>query len=228
MREKILIVDDEEGMVHFIRDALCAEGYSVMTASGGEQAITLARQQPDLIILDVMMPDKDGFEVCRTIRDVVSCPILFLSALQNEPDRIKGLALGGDDYIVKPFSIRELKMRIAAHLRREQRAGTPGKKAVLRYGQLAIDIKGREVYFKETMISFTRTEFDIMELLALHPGIVFSRDQIYEKVWGYDAEGDSAGVAEHVKKIRAKLTGVCDHEYISTVWGVGYKWERAR
>lgn len=229
MSEKILIVDDEPGMVSFIRDGLICEGYDVMIAEDGEQAIRFAMQQPDLIILDIMMPGKNGYEVCQAIRDVVACPIVFLSALQSETDRIRGLALGGDDYVIKPFSMRELKMRIKAHLRREKRSLNADKRSFLKFGNLSIDLKGHEVYYKDKEISFTRREFDIIEFLALHSGMIFSKDQIYERVWGYDAAGDSASVAEHVKKIRSKL-GEFDPEveYISTVWGVGYKWERKK
>lgn len=229
MHEKILIVDDEVGMVNFIRDALVAEGYEVITACDGEQAIRYAGQHPDLILLDIMMPGKDGFEVCRSIRDMVACPVIFLSALQSETDKVKGFAFGGDDYIIKPFSMRELKMRIIAHLRREKRVAALENKVLLRWGGLSINIKSREAFSKEQEIFFTKKEFDIIELLILHPGIVFSKEQIYEKVWGFEAEGDSAGVAEHIKKIRAKLYEADhDHEYISTVWGVGYKWERIK
>jgi DNA-binding response OmpR family regulator len=229
MYEKILIVDDEADIVSFIKDALINEGYQVLTTFNGEEAIAFAKQQPDLIILDIMMPGKDGFEVCQTIRDIVACPILFLSALQSETNRDKGLAIGGDDYITKPFSLKELKARIQAHLRREKRATALNNRVLLRYQNLAIDLKGREVYFKDKPIVFTKREFDIIEFLALHPGITFSKEQIYEKVWGYDAMGDSAAIAEHIKKIRGKLKEI-DHdtEYISTIWGVGYKWERLK
>jgi DNA-binding response OmpR family regulator len=229
MYEKILIADDEEGIVSFIRDALYSEEYEVWAAYDGEQAINYAGKQPDLIILDIMMPGIDGFEVCKAIRDRVACPIIFLSARQNETDKIKGLALGGDDYLIKPFSLRELKMRIKAHLRREQRAASTDRKAYIRYGNVSIDLKGHEVYYKETLLSFTPHEFDIIELLALHPGQVFSKEQIYEQVWGYDAAGDSAGVAEHVKNIRNKFSKLNpETELISTVWGVGYRWERQK
>lgn len=229
MHEKILIVDDEEGMVSFIRDALVSEGYEVNAAYDGEEAVRCAMKHPDLIILDIMLPGKDGFEVCQQIRDVVSCPILFLSAMQGEMDRIKGLAVGGDDYIVKPFSLRELKMRVQAHLRREKRVQAIHQRSYLRYGGLSIDLQGHAACYKDIPIYFTPREFDIVEMLALHPGLVFSKDQIYEKIWGYDSEGDSAGVAEHVKKIRAKLNEFdADHEYIVTVWGVGYKWQRIK
>lgn len=229
MVEKVLIVDDEEAIVSMIKDALTGDGYDVISAANGEQAINQAKHRPDLIILDVMMPGPDGFEVCQTIRNVVACPILFLSARQSEADRIKGLAIGGDDYITKPFSLKELKMRVAAHLRREKRATSLSNRTLLRFRDLAIDLKGHEIFYCDQPIVFTRREFEIIELLALHPGVIFSKDQIYEKVWGYDAEGDSASVAEHIKKIRFKL-GESDPEtnYISTVWGVGYKWERVK
>lgn len=229
MHEKILIADDEDGILNFIKDALMNDGYEVLTAGDGEQAIRYAMKQPDLIILDIMMPGKDGYEVCQAIRDTVSCPIIFLSARQSEVDRIKGLAIGGDDYITKPFSIKELKIRIQAHLRREKRAIALNNRSFLRYRDLAIDIKGHEVFLENRAIPFTKREFEIVELLALHPGITFSKEQIYEKVWGFDALGDSAGVAEHIKRIRAKLSDADPGtEYIATVWGVGYKWERIR
>lgn len=229
MYEKILIADDEEGIVSFIKDALYSEGYEVWVAYDGEQAIKSAMRQPDLIILDIMMPGKDGFEVCKAIRNIITGPIIFLSARQNEADKIKGLALGGDDYLIKPFSLRELKMRINAHLRREKRAASIDKRAYIRYGDISIDLKGHELYFKDNQISFTPREFDIIELLALHPGQVFSKEQIYDKIWGFDATGDSAGVAEHIKKIRSKFDKAdAKEEFISTVWGVGYRWERPK
>lgn len=229
MYEKILIADDEQEMVAFIKDALVNDGYEVLTAYDGEQAIAQALRPPDLIVLDIMMPGKDGYEVCQAIREAVTCPIVFLSARQTENDRIKGLAIGGDDYITKPFSLKELKMRIQAHLRREKRAVSLNNRALLRYRDVAIDLKGHEVFFKGQSIAFTKREFEIIEFLALHPGMIFSKDQIYEKVWGYDAMGDSAGVAEHVKKIRFKLSEADPQsEYIATVWGVGYKWERLK
>ncbi len=229
MNERILIVDDEEDMVSFMRDALVLDGYEVLTAYNGEQAVQYAKSQPDIILLDIMMPGLNGYEVCQNIRDKVVCPIIFLSALREEVDRIKGLAMGGDDYLTKPFSMKELRVRIQAHLRREKRAVSLSNRTLLRYGRIAIDLKGHEVYLDSEHIAFTKREFDIIELLAMNPGIVFTKDHIYERVWGYDAEGDSAGVAEHIKKIRAKLSK-CDPkiEYISTVWGVGYKWERIK
>ncbi|HEX2946710.1 MAG TPA: response regulator transcription factor [Clostridia bacterium] len=224
---KILIADDEREIVNFIRDALVKEGYEVMEAYDGEAAVKLASRDPDLILLDVMMPGKDGCEVCREIRDRVACPIIFLSALQSESDKIRGLAMGGDDYLTKPFSMKELKVRVEAHLRRERRALSTSSRKLLRFGDLAIDLKGHEVHFRDAAVNLTKKEFEILELLSLHPGMVFSREQIYERIWGFDAVGDSAGVSEHIKKIRSKLNeNDPGAEYITTVWGVGYKWDR--
>ncbi|OXL82996.1 DNA-binding response regulator [Paenibacillus sp. SSG-1] len=229
MSDKILIVDDEAEIAALLEQALTMEGYEVMTAADGREALERIHDRPDLIILDVMMPHINGFELCQMIREEVGCPILFVSARQAEADRIQGLSIGGDDYITKPFSIRELKARVAAHLRgRRRAAGQQAERSTLRYGLLHIDLKGRSVAYKQTEIPLTAKEFDIIELLALHPGQVFSKEQIYDKVWGLEAMGDASTVTEHVKKIRAKLTGTDpDTPYITTVWGVGYKWEKS-
>lgn len=226
MQEKILIVDDEPEIVEFIQDALTDEGYEVITASNGDQVFEQLGAKPDLIILDVMMPGLDGWEVCRAIRGLVTCPILFLSARQSEEDRIKGLMVGGDDYMLKPFSIKEMKARIRAHLRREQRNGMgQSSRSIIHYGELTLDAGSYQLFIRNRQVPLTVREFEIVQFLLMHPHQVFTREQIYEKVWGFDAEGDSSTVTEHVKKIRAKFTEVApDQSYISTVWGVGYKW----
>ncbi len=227
---KILIIDDEKEIADLLKDSLERKGNTVLTAYNGKEGIEKAKEMPDLIVLDIMMPDIDGYEVCRKIRDTVICPIVFLSARQSEMDRIKGFALGGDDYVVKPFSLKELLARIDAHLRREKRAillNEEGKRALLNFKNITIDLKSREVMVKGNPIELTKKEFDVVELLSLHPGQVFSKEQIYEKVWGYDAEGDTTTVTEHIKNIRAKIEGFDpDTEYIKTVWGIGYKWEK--
>lgn len=227
---RILVIDDEKELVQLLQDELTAHGHEVLTAYNGNDGITLAKRQPDLILLDIMMPGKNGFEVCRAIRDELVCPILFLSAKQSEADRVRGLSIGGDDYIVKPFGLRELLARIDANLRREKRAqyvNAENKRVRLCFGKLNLDLKERTVQIGEIAIDLTRREYDIVELLAMHSGQVFSREQIYEKIWGYDAEGDSSTVVEHVKKIRAKLSEADPNtEYIVTVWGIGYKWNR--
>ena len=227
---RILIIDDEKELVQLLQDELTARGHEVLAAYDGNDGVALARRQPDLILLDIMMPGKDGFEVCRAVRDEVACPILFLSAKQSEADRVRGLSIGGDDYIVKPFGLRELLARIDANLRREKRVRSidaVSRRTRLCFGTLNLDLKERAVRIDETVIGLTRREYDIVELLAMHSGQVFSREQIYEKIWGYDAEGDSSTVVEHVKKIRAKFSAADpDTEYVSTVWGIGYKWNR--
>lgn len=227
---KILIIDDEKEIVDLLKDSLERKGNIVLTAYNGKEGIEKAKEMPDLIVLDIMMPDIDGYEVCRKIRDTVICPIVFLSARQSEMDRIKGFALGGDDYVVKPFSLKELLARIDAHLRREKRAillNEEGKRALLNFKNITIDLKSREVMVNGNPVGFTKKEFDVLELLSLHPGQVFSKEQIYEKVWGFDAEGDTTTVTEHIKNIRTKIGDFDpDTEYIKTVWGIGYKWEK--
>ena len=227
---RILIIDDETDLVMLLEDELRAKGHDVLTAYDGQTGIELSKKQPDLIILDIMMPGTDGFEVCRAIRDEVLCPIIFLSARQSETDKVRGLTLGGDDYVTKPFGLRELMARIDANLRREKRSqyiNAEHKRSKLYFGTLCLYLKERAVKIEGSRIDLTRREYDIVELLALHAGQVFSREQIYEKVWGYDSEGDSATVVERIKNIRAKFAAVTPgREYISTVWGIGYKWNK--
>lgn len=228
---RILIIDDEEDLVHLLKDSLEGKGHQVFTAYDGETGVKKARvQQPDLIILDIMMPGMDGYEVCRKIRDEVLCPILFLSAKQSEADKLRGLALGGDDFLIKPFSLKELMARIEAHLRREQRAiflNQSHQRVWIHIGKLSVDLKSRQAKIDGNDLPLTRREFDILEFLLMHPGQVFSREQIYEKVWGCDAEGDSSTITEHMKNLRAKIAAFDpDTEYISTVWGIGYRFEK--
>ena len=227
---RILIIDDETDLVMLLEDELRAKGHDVLTAYDGQTGIELSKKQPDLIILDIMMHGTDGFEVCRAIRDEVLCPIIFLSARQSETDKVRGLTLGGDDYVTKPFGLRELMARIDANLRREKRSqyiNAEHKRSKLYFGTLCLYLKERAVKIEGSRIDLTRREYDIVELLALHAGQVFSREQIYEKVWGYDSEGDSATVVERIKNIRAKFAAVTPgREYISTVWGIGYKWNK--
>lgn len=227
---RILIIDDETDLVMLLEDELRAKGHDVLTAYDGQTGIELSKKQPDLIILDIMMPGTDGFEVCRAIRDEVLCPIIFLSARQSETDKVRGLTLGGDDYVTKPFGLRELMARIDANLRREKRSqyiNAEHKRSKLYFGTLCLYLKERAVKIEGSRIDLTRREYDIVELLALHAGQVFSREQIYEKVWGYDSKGDSATVVERIKNIRAKFAAVTPgREYISTVWGIGYKWNK--
>ncbi|HFJ5520459.1 TPA: response regulator transcription factor [Enterococcus faecium] len=227
---KILIIDDEKDLALLLEDELREKGHEVLVAYDSQTGITMAKEQPDLIILDIMMPGMDGYEVCRTIRNDVLCPIIFLSARQSEAAKIKGLTLGGDDYISKPFGLKELIARIEANLRREKRSqyiNEENKRSILYFGELSLNIKERNIRINNKDISLTKRQYDIVELLSLNAGQVFSREHIYEKVWGYDSQGDSATVVEHIKKIRAKFYAINPStEYISTVWGIGYKWNK--
>jgi len=221
---KILIVDDEPDVVSMIRDYFELSGYETLAAYNGEKAMELAMKQPDLILLDINMPHMDGLAVCRGIRDYVSCPILFLTARIEDSDKIQGFAAGGDDYILKPFSMEELGARVAAHIRREHRCKADAN--VRFWGRMVIDYTARTVAVEGPVIPFAKKEYEIIELLSLSPGQVFDKERIYERLWGYDAEGDSSVVAEHVRRIRAKLREFGEEYHLETVWGMGYRWKK--
>lgn len=224
MAQKLLIVDDERDILDMLRRFFEKKGYEVLAADCAQAALRLAERQPDMILLDVNLPDMDGFQVCATIRAHVSCPILFLTARVDDGDKLRGFAAGGDDYVVKPFSLDELEARVGAHLRREQRRAASSE---VRFDEdLVIDYSQRAVLFRGAPVAFAKKEFDIIEFLSQNSGQVFDRERIYERVWGYDSEGDSAVVAEHVRRIRAKLAACGAQPYIETVWGCGYKWKR--
>ena len=225
MEQKLLIIDDEKGILWLLRDYFEIQGYQVLTAGAGEEAVKLALSQgPDLILLDISLPDIDGLEVCKRIREKVNCPILFLTAKVEEQDRINGFLMGGDDYILKPFSIEELGARVMAHLRRERRSTGHRELEEEKEEQLFISYSQRQIQYHNKLVRLTKTEFDIVELLSMNPGQVFSREQIYERVRGIDGEGDNSIIMEHIRRIRNKLSAVSEKEYIETVWGVGYKW----
>lgn len=221
---KILIVDDEKMMSELLSDYLQDCGYDTIVANSSREAIEMLQKQPDLIILDINMPDMNGLELCKNIRNHVNCPIIFVTARITEQDKIIGLQYGGDDYITKPFSLNELSARVAAHLRRDER--NKNKSAVLTSNNLIVNLSERTVYYRDTLISFSKKEFDLIEFLMTNANQVFDKERIYEIVWGYDAEGDSNVVKEHIRKIRAKLNEVTGEDYIETIWGVGYKWKR--
>ncbi len=225
MKHKILIVDDEMMMTELLSDYLGDEGYETYTANSAKQALTLLPKKPDLIILDINMPNMDGLELCKTIRNHVSCPILFLTARITEQDKINGLQYGGDDYITKPFSLKELAARVSAHLRRDERVRS-GSTSVLTSGELLVNLTEHRIFFRDMEIEVSKKEFELIEFLLTNAGQVFDRERIYERIWGYDAEGSADVIKEHVRKIRAKLHAVTGEEYIETVWGVGYKWKR--
>lgn len=218
---KVLVVDDERDVVSLLKDYFELSGYEVCVAYNGEEAMDKLSFYPDIILLDVNMPGMDGVALCSAIRDYVPCPILFLTAKIEDSDKIRGFAAGGDDYILKPFSIEELGARVAAHIRREHRNVAEN---VRLWGRLAIDYAAKTVKVQGALIAFARKEFEIIELLSLNPGQVFDRERIYERIWGYDAEGDADVVTEHVRRVRAKLREYGEDYHLETVWGMGYKW----
>ncbi|HIV13174.1 MAG: response regulator transcription factor [Clostridiales bacterium] len=223
MKYKLLMVDDDVQLLKMLSQYFQIKGYEILTAKDGKEALEKAAKGPDLILLDVNMPRMDGLEVCRRIRDKVSCPILFLTARVEEEDRVGGLLSGGDDYIVKPFSLRELEARITAHLKREERHQS---RTEYRFkGDCLVDYAARTVQIGEQYLELTRLEYEIVEFLSMHPGQVFDRERIYERVCGLDGEGDSRVITELVRRIRKKMAACTEQEYIETVWGMGYRWK---
>lgn len=222
MKTKILLVDDEKGIVTMMKNYFEASGYQVYSAYDGKEALDKVACQPDIILLDINMPEIDGLSVCQHIREHITCPILFLTSRIDSKDKIIGFQAGADDYITKPFDIEELGARVEAHLRREQRKQ---EQSVVRFfGELAIDYLKREVSISGNLVSLSKKEFEIVELLSMNAGQVFDRERIYEAVWGIDGDGSSDTIMEHIRKIRSKLSVYTRHSYIDTVWGVGYKW----
>lgn len=223
-KQKILIIDDEEMILSMLKTCLQAEDFLVYTADSAKKALELLSAAPDLILLDINMPGMDGLEFCRHVREHISCPILFLTARVTERDVVTGLSAGGDDYITKPFRMEELLARIRAHLRREERKT---RSADLKFDEeLLIDYNARTVFWGGQELDFSKKEFEIIGLLSRNAGMVLDRETIYERLWGYDGEGDSIVVKEHVRRIRNKLAEHTEKNYIETVWGVGYRWAK--
>ena len=221
MAYRILIVDDETEVVAMLQSFLQRNGYQALCALDGAEAVSRAVERPDLILLDINMPQMDGIEVCKAIREVVSCPILFLTARDQDADKIEGFAAGGDDYIVKPFSLAELGARIEAHLRRDRRSKDIQRKV---FGDITIDYSAREVFVRDEKLHFNRKDFDIIQLLSLNRGQTFDRAKIYDRVWGLDGDGDDVVIMEHIRKIRLIFARTGCESCIETVWGIGYKW----
>lgn len=222
MGARILAVDDEEGILRVLKRALEREGNAVDTVSDPGKLLdgTVNPVLYDLIILDVMMPGIDGFTLLGKLRDRIDCPVLFLTAKTSEEDLMKGFGLGADDYIRKPFGIGELRARVQAHIRREKRE----KKHAVTVGEVRFYLQEKRIEYGADTVPVTAGEYEICEYLALHHGQVFSREQIYERVFGYDGESDDSAITEHVKNIRAKFRKI-GLAPIETVWGIGYKWK---
>jgi len=232
---RILVVDDEPAIVDLLAYNLKRANYEVTIAYDGEEALTRAKgEQPDLIILDLMLPRMDGLEVCRALRREREVPIIMLTARDSEVDRVVGLELGADDYVVKPFSVRELMARVKTVLRRASPRAQQTPPGTVRAGDLTVDVARHEVRLRGAVLDLTAQEFDLLHTLVRHRGQVLSREQLLTQVWGYEYYGDLRVVDAAVKRLRARLRQVApevemtesrnEAEWIVTVRGVGYKW----
>ena len=223
--QRILVVDDEPQVVEVLKMYLTRDGFRAHTASDGQTALAAFESfKPDLIVLDLMLPKIDGLEVFKRIRAQHATPIIMLTAKGDELDRLLGLELGADDYIVKPFSPREVVARVKNVLRRVHAPQTDGANKPIVAGDLRIDPATREVTVNERTVELTSKEFDLLYFLARHAGQVFTRAQLLERVWGYEFFGDASTVTVHVRRLREKIEpDAANPHYIATVWGVGYK-----
>lgn len=218
---RLLVIDDEKAILDLVKNSLEKDGHIVTVCESAADVTINTLKNHDLILLDIMMPDVDGFMFCKKIRGIVDCPILFLTAKVMETDIIYGLGIGADDYITKPFRIGELRARVTAHLRRERREhhNTLGFEQEIKF-----DLSSKELFMKGKKVDLTKSEYEICEYLARNRGQVFTREQIYEAVFGFDGNSDNSTIATHIKNIRSKLAGY-GVTPINTVWGVGYRWE---
>lgn len=218
---RLLVIDDEKAILDLVKNSLEKDGHIVTVCESAADVTINTLKNYDLILLDIMMPDVDGFMFCKKIRGIVDCPILFLTAKVMETDIIYGLGIGADDYITKPFRIGELRARVTAHLRRERREhhNTLGFEQEIKF-----DLSSKELFMKGKKVDLTKSEYEICEYLARNRGQVFAREQIYEAVFGFDGNSDNSTIATHIKNIRSKLAGY-GVTPINTVWGVGYRWE---
>jgi DNA-binding response OmpR family regulator len=221
----ILLVEDDEEIAGLMRDFLEAEGFSVQHAASGRDAVEqLARIRPGCVLLDVMLPDESGFEICRRLRRQSDVPVLFLTARDGDADKIRGLGLGGDDYIVKSATPGEVVARVKAVLRRSSATGAASGRQQLRFGRLEIDLAAHEVAREGTRIDMTAREFDVLRVFVEHPRQVFSRDHLFELVWG--SFGDRSAVPVYIRRLREKIEpDPSKPRYIVTVWGAGYRFD---
>ena len=226
---KILIVEDDRNLLETLKYNLRREGYNVVTAVDGAEALEVARREaPDLIVLDIMLPKLSGFEVCRILRKEMTMPILMLTAKAEETDKIVGLEIGADDYMTKPFSLRELLARVGAMLRRAKMAEMqPGvEELVLKVADIEINVARHKASIGKETLELTAKEFDLLVFLARNKGFVFNRDQLLEKVWGYEYAGDTRTVDVHIRWLRQKIETDPSHpKHLITVRGAGYKLE---
>ncbi|ADL08947.1 response regulator YycF [Thermosediminibacter oceani] len=228
MGQKILVVDDEKPIVDILKYNLAKEGYEVIAAYDGEEAIEVAfSQNPNLILLDVMLPKQDGFQVCKKLREKLACPIIMLTAKGEEVDKVLGLELGADDYVTKPFGMRELMARIKANLRRLTLSNPVEEQKLLKVKDLEIDLASFQVRKKGNTLELTFREFELLKFLAAQPGQVFSREKLLEEVWGYEYYGDIRTVDVTIRRLREKIEDdPSNPSYIKTKRGVGYYFNR--
>ena len=226
--EKILVVDDDTNICELLRLYLPKEGYQVTTANDGEEGLEKFNQlKPDMVLLDVMMPRMDGLEVCRRIRKLGNTPVMMLTAKGETFDKVLGLELGADDYMVKPFDTKEVVARIKAVLRRctVTTSQTESSEGVIEFDNLRLDMNSYELRVKGKVVEAPPKELELLNCLASHPNRVYTRDQLLDEVWGFEYYGDSRTIDVHVKRLREKLAGASDKWELKTVWGVGYKFE---
>ncbi|MCX8132184.1 MAG: response regulator transcription factor [Clostridia bacterium] len=227
--KRILIIEDEASIAELERDYLEINGFSVIIENSGDTGLKRAvGEEFDLIVLDLMLPKIDGFEICRQIRNEKNTPILMVSARKEDIDKIRGLGLGADDYITKPFSPSELVARVKAHITRYERlvGNNKQKDEEIRIRGLRIDKASRRVFVNDTEVVLTTKEFDLLVFLALNPNRVFSKEEIFDRIWGMDSIGDIATVTVHIKKIREKVElDSSNPQYIETIWGAGYRFK---
>jgi two-component system response regulator ResD len=222
---KVLIVDDEPNICEVVGLYLRRDGHTIVSATDGEEALEVfGESKPDLVVLDLMLPKMSGLEVCRRMRANRRVPLIMLTARGEEEERIVGLSLGADDYVVKPFSPRELAARVAAVLRRVEESSGDVNQKVLIFDGLRIDPNTREILVRGEPATLTAREFDLLHHLASNPGRVYTRDQLMELVWGYTFSADTSTVTVHVRRLREKIeSDPANPRYLQTVWGVGYK-----
>jgi DNA-binding response OmpR family regulator len=231
--KRILIIEDEKSIAELERDYLEINGFSVDIVLTGEEGLQQALHQSyDLILLDLMLPNMDGFEICKRIRVEKDIPIIMVSAKKEDYDKVRGLGLGADDYLVKPFSPNEMIARVKAHLSRyerlSQKQSQPSNKEIFVRG-LYIDQVSRRVFINNQEVTFTTKEFDLLTFMALNPNQVFSKEQLFEKLWGMESTGDISTVTVHIRKIREKIEQDSSHpQYIETLWGAGYRFKGDR
>ncbi len=225
-KEKILVVDDDVNICELLRLYIERDDYQVVIANDGEQAVELFnREQPDLVLLDIMLPKMDGWQVCKEIRKTSNRPIIMLTAKGELFDKILGLELGADDYIIKPFEAKEVIARIHAVLRRTSTSEEKEKVKEINWDKLSINLTNYELRVDGKYIDTPPKEMELLYYLASNPNKVFTRDQLLDKVWGFDYYGDSRTVDVHIKRLREKINGVSNQWSLKTVWGVGYKFD---